>query len=509
VGLLKASFLFSVHLALVLLAYSVPAFATATGDKDCHRLVHHHAPTEIKRATGEYVIVVDPFREGSFTAPALTARGYRPIYVKTHEDNPVGVGFDSSPFIKGFSFAKSGQKLGNIERLLQELRSLDAPIAGVIPGTETAPELTAQLAKALGLPGNVTTLSHLWSDKYDLQEHLAKIGIESPETFLARSAAEAIHWAEAVYGKWPVIVKPRDGMGSFGVSVCHSAEEVKRAFDAILGEYTPRGTNVSSVLVQEFIDTRPPEQEDGDKAELHIVELVGHAGRYKTAYMEKYHHLDASSGRVSWEYVDTVDPNANGSDLLIETAKRAALHAGVHYGASHWEIYLIRKNGKLSVKFLDLGARIGGGMHMMTTLATERDIVVSNADAFLNEEAAFQAIPDKFELKKHVWHVGLNVMTEGNTRKSEADVIRALSGLSSFELYKPFGPDGAKLEVTKDLLSMSGWIYLANEDLEQLKRDYLFLRYKEHLGAFYSGSEDVIQNPTPQQQPGSVKLMAQ
>lgn|GEM_PF-4241072 len=486
-GLLKATFQFSVHFALVLLAYSAPSFAV-TPDNDCDELVRHH---------GEYVLVVDPFREGAFTAPALTARGYRPIYVKTHEDNPVGVGFDPSPFITGFAFAQSGRRFGNFDRLLHELRNLDGPIAAVIPGTETSPELTAQLAKALGLPGNVPALSHLWSDKYYLQRHLAKIGIESPETILAFSPAEAIHWVQAVHRKWPVIVKPRDGMGSFGVSVCHSPKDIERAANSILGKSTPRGTTVLTVLVQEFIDTRPPETEGGDGAELHIVELVGHAGRYKTAYMEKYHHLDSSTGRVSWEYVDTVDPNGEGSDLLIETAKRAALHSGVHYGASHWEIYLIRKNGKLSAKFLDLGARIGGGMHAMTTLGTGNDIVISNMDAFLNE-SAFNALPDKFELKKHVWHVGLNVMTEGNYRSAEADVLKALSGLSSFEMYKPFGPDGKELEITKDLLSMSGWVYLANADLEQLKRDYLFLRYKEHLGAFYS-REGAI--PSPVQAP--------
>jgi hypothetical protein len=505
VGLLKASFHFFALLALTLPVCSTPLFAVTSGEASCGKLVHKNA-YPLGKSKGDYVIVVDPFREGAFTAPELTARGYRPIYVKTHEDNPVGVGFNPSPFIRGFSLAKSGQRSGDFDRLMKELRSLDAPIVGVIPGTETSPELTAHLAKAFGLPGNVASLSNLWSDKYYLQEHLAQIGIESPETFLARSSGEAIRWAESIHRKWPVIVKPRDGMGSFGVSVCHSPEEIKGAFNSIFGENTPRGTNVHSVLVQEFIDTRPPEKEGGDGAELYIVELVGHAGRYKTAYMEKYHHLDTDNGRVSWEYVDTVLPYGEGPDLLIETAKRAALHSGVHYGASHWEIYLIRKNGKLSVKFLDLGARMGGGMHMMTTLATERDIVISNADAFLNE-AGFNALPDKFELKKHVWHVGLNVMTEGNYRKPEASVIESLSGLSSFQQYKPFGLDGARLPVTKDLLTMSGWIYLANADLEQLKRDYLFLRYKEHLGAFY-GSEEAMQNPAPEPKPVDVRALA-
>ncbi|MER5881154.1 ATP-grasp domain-containing protein [Streptomyces sp. NPDC001910] len=127
----------------------------------------------------------------------------------------------------------------------------DTPPAAVLTHTEPRLPLMAHLSNALcSAPNGLTEQAALncrdkWRTRTTLKEH----GLPVPAYALAATAQEAVQAAADI--GLPVIVKPRDGAGAFGVRLCTSDAEVTTAVTALLD--TPPGT-FAGALVEEYID---------------------------------------------------------------------------------------------------------------------------------------------------------------------------------------------------------------------------------------------------------------
>lgn len=102
-------------------------------------------------------------------------------------------------------------------------------IDGVAGCWEFFTPLVARLAARLGLPGNVPELAEACRNKAAMAEAFHVGGVPAPGTVVADTCQRA---AEAIAGaglSYPLVVKPAEQGGSWGVSVVRSADGLERA----------------------------------------------------------------------------------------------------------------------------------------------------------------------------------------------------------------------------------------------------------------------------------------
>ena len=108
---------------------------------------------------------------------------------------------------------------------------------------EMAQLATAEIAEALGLPGNPPAAVHRVRTKDACRAALAAAGFTQPAVRLCRNAGDAEEFLRDTAGPW--VVKPRDGMGSEGVSLVDGPADLPRAL-AVLPDGKP-------FLIEEFV----------------------------------------------------------------------------------------------------------------------------------------------------------------------------------------------------------------------------------------------------------------
>lgn len=109
---------------------------------------------------------------------------------------------------------------------------------------EMAQVATAEIAAALGLPGNPPDAVRRVRTKDLCRAALAAAGFRQPAVGLCQDAAEAAAFLAATTGPW--VVKPRDAMGSEGVSRVDGPADLDRAL-ALLPE-------PGAFLVEQFVE---------------------------------------------------------------------------------------------------------------------------------------------------------------------------------------------------------------------------------------------------------------
>jgi biotin carboxylase len=127
----------------------------------------------------------------------------------------------------------------------------EAP-AAVLTHVEPRIPLMAHLAEQL-LPerrGLSTSAARNCRDKWHTREVLAEAGLPVPRYGLAEATREAARIARDI--GFPVVVKPRDGAGAFGVRRCETVEETRIAAGQVLDNASPDA--LSGVLVEEYLD---------------------------------------------------------------------------------------------------------------------------------------------------------------------------------------------------------------------------------------------------------------
>lgn len=124
--------------------------------------------------------------------------------------------------------------------------------AAVLTHVEPRIPLMAHLAEQLLPEQRGLTLRAAWNcrDKWRTRKTLAEAGLPVPRFGLATDPVEAAKIAQDI--GLPVIVKPRDGAGAFGVRRCESAEEVRAAVASVLDDAAPGA--LPGVLVEEYLD---------------------------------------------------------------------------------------------------------------------------------------------------------------------------------------------------------------------------------------------------------------
>ncbi|WP_018681422.1 ATP-grasp domain-containing protein [Actinokineospora enzanensis] len=121
-----------------------------------------------------------------------------------------------------------------------------AGIGAVLTFREMCVESVAAATSALGLAGNDPAVAHTIRTKDLCRELLRDKGFRQPECAVAEDLAAATAFVARTRGPW--VVKPRDGMGSVGVSLVRSPADLSDAVSRL-----PAGT---PFLVETFVSGR-------------------------------------------------------------------------------------------------------------------------------------------------------------------------------------------------------------------------------------------------------------
>ena len=201
-------------------------------------------------------------------------------------------------------------------------------------------EPAAEARARLGLPGLAPEAARLCRDKPAMKEALRRAGLPCAESAAAGSLAELAAFAERV--GYPLIVKPRAGLGSLGTFRVASARELAAAA-ARLG--VDAG---ASVAVEEFVEGHEGFYDTLSIDGTPCLEFVSH---YFPSVLEAL-----SDRRISPQIVATNRVEMASYSELREVGKKVIAALGIGTSATHMEWFF----GPKGLKVSEIGARPPG-----------------------------------------------------------------------------------------------------------------------------------------------------
>jgi ATP-grasp domain-containing protein len=242
------------------------------------------------------------------------------------------------------------------------------PFDAVVTLTEAAVPFTADAAARLGLRGIDPEVARICRDKYRQRQAMRQAGLDVPGFRLIDPVADP---GSQVAGlRFPLVVKPVNGLSSQGVSRADTVADLKVAVDLVqsinsaqLACYADASrAERTGVLAEEFIDGPEYCVESVSSSQGTTVLAITDKGNLQGPYFEERTFITPAP----------LDP---GTVAHITDAVQAAhRQIGIDFGASHSELRL-RSDG--TPVLLEIGARMGGSgtVHYLVETATGVDFV--------------------------------------------------------------------------------------------------------------------------------------
>jgi biotin carboxylase len=254
-----------------------------------------------------------------------------------------------------------------------EAQTRRTPIDAVITHVEPRVPLMAYLNDRLGSAARSLDLEAAWNcrDKLRTRERLAAAGVPSPRYRLADGPAEAVAAADEI--GYPVVVKPRDGAGGFGVRRCGDVRAVRGAAGRVLRRAAEEERWLQGVIVEEYLEG--PEL---------AVQTVGWNGQ--TEVVSVFEEL-LSPGPVFVELGYDAPPRITPAEQReVRDVVVAALRAlGVDNWITHTQVRLTADG----VRLIEVNARRPGGrLVTMTRAVGGIDLLEAAAELALGRRPA-------------------------------------------------------------------------------------------------------------------------
>ncbi|HWO67128.1 MAG TPA: ATP-grasp domain-containing protein [Umezawaea sp.] len=282
--------------------------------------------------------------------------------------------------------------------------------AAVLTHVEPRIPLMAHLAEHL-LPegrGLTTTAARNCRDKWHTRKVLTEAGLPVPRYGLAEATREAAQIARDI--GFPVVVKPRDGAGAFGVRRCETVAEARIAAGNVLDEASPDA--LSGVLVEEYLDG--PE---------YAVQTITRGGKTRVLSVFRQHMTEPPVFvELGYDYPSGLSDDELRTLELLVTSVLDAL--GVDDWVSHTQVRLCadgfrvvevnarRPGGRLvemteavsGVDMVDAVSRLALGLPVeegepRALLARYRSVVFDEAGTLLYQAPSSSAFPSIVEME--------------------------------------------------------------------------------------------------------------
>jgi biotin carboxylase len=289
-------------------------------------------------AVRKILILVESNTTGTGREFALRAddMGVEPVLITT---DPARYGYVAAD---GVRYAIADTSSG--ADLLAAARSVaaDAEVVGVTSSSDYFVLAAALLARTWHLHGPSPDAMRECQHKGSQRQRLAAAGLPGPRYAVAETEGDALASAQRI--GFPIVMKPVQGSGSFGVRLCETEHEVLEHARSVLAR-TVNERNVKiarGVVVEEYIDA---EEFSVEIFHGNVIAIIRkHLGRLPH-FVEIGH--DIPSG------LSSTDEAALG-----RYATKAVKALGLEWGASHVEVRM--RDGQVAI--IEVNARLAGGM---------------------------------------------------------------------------------------------------------------------------------------------------
>ncbi|MEU1014256.1 ATP-grasp domain-containing protein [Streptomyces sp. NPDC005898] len=323
-------------------------------------------------------------------------------------------------------------------RQLKELARAEG-VDGVVAGWEFLTPLVARLAADLGLPGNDPTRSLSCRNKRIMARAFTEHGIPAPRTVAARDLGEAYTLVRSAGLTYPVVVKPSEQSGSWGVSVVSDDEELADAFVVAQSHIfqMPHGIPLDPhVIIQEYVG--------GTEFSIETVAVRG-----AVTPLFPYDKF-TTGGAKRAEYGHTVPAELDAAQVAVlqEAAVAAARAVGITNGVAHTELKLLPDG---TTRIIELGARLPGD-HVVALMRQARGIDEARiyVQIALGQEPVLTPTADTA--------AGIRFLTppRGGTLRS----VTGLGDCDAVALSKMTVPPGGRVRAPGDNDSRVGYVIL-------------------------------------------------
>ncbi|MEU3525864.1 ATP-grasp domain-containing protein [Streptomyces sp. NPDC038707] len=411
------------------------------------------------------VVIVDAFSSGRCLAPVFRKKGFDCVHVRSAKVVHPAYERSYAPDDFDAEIVHTGDAAETVEAVARHDPEC------VVPGMESGVELADILSEALGVRTNGTELSGARRNKYDMLETVRASGVATAEQILATDADGLLDWYARAGG--PVVLKPVRSAGNDGVTFCEDAEQVRAAFDRLIGSGSALGDRNRAVLAQEYL-------EGGE----YIVNTVSCQGRHHVTDIWGMHHISANGVRDLGASALLLPRHGDAQDELAAYTFRVLDALGVLNGAAHTELKLTPKGPRL----IETAARVcGADLHVPVRAAIGKSQIEWTVDAYADPDGFMESAGDGYELVRHAGLVNM-IAPESGVLRGYPKMAR-LRALDSFHHVAMAVRPGGRVRATVDDWTYPLRVYLVHGTAATVMHDIMTARYLDGTG-FYDVEPD-------------------
>ncbi|MGW4895636.1 ATP-grasp domain-containing protein [Kitasatospora sp. NPDC004240] len=411
-------------------------------------------------ATRPVVAIVDAYSTASHLAPLFHARGYDTLHVQSQTDPPevFAASFRAEDFI---GVVRHG---GDVAATLDALRPY-APVA-LLAGAEIGVELADALGEALGLRGNGTALSAARRDKFRMVETVKAAGVPAADQILATDLDALLAW----YGDHPrrVVLKPVRSALNDGVTFCDTADEVRAAFELLMGMQSAVGQRNDAVVAQEYLIGAE-----------YYVNTVSLDGRHYVCDIWKTQHLGVNGVRDLLGGSQLMLREGPEQEQLVAYAGQVLDALGIRNGPAHTELKLTPDGPRL----VETGARVCGAMlPVLTGKAIGESQLEWTVAAYVDQESFLARWETGYRVERHA--VCVNMISGSEGKLAGYPRLAELQALESYHDVLLKVRPGDEVRRTVNDMTYPMLVHLLHEVEGVVTHDYMTARYLDGEG-FY------------------------
>jgi len=275
----------------------------------------------------------------------------------------IGAGWEQAPMVKkakemglyviatnpqekaaGFEFAD--EKIVVDPRRLEELMKIvekRKPDAVVSDNCDYSLFATAFLGVLYNLPATSIESAQLTTNKHNMRQRCSQFDIPQPKYILAKTPQEAEEAAKEI--GLPVVIKPVDNRGSFGVKIIFDAKDIKKYFLHAIAN-----THCRDVLIEQYIDKGVNLTIDGYAFE---------DGHLNLGIASKKIMVTEEQKPITKEVIYPAEIQDEFVKRALENNQKVVQALNIKFGATHAE-YEMTKDG--TPYLLEIANRGGGVM---------------------------------------------------------------------------------------------------------------------------------------------------
>jgi biotin carboxylase len=406
------------------------------------------------------VAIVDAYSSARSLAPLFQEQGYDCVHVRsTAAPNP--------------AYERSFRQKDFVAEVVHEGDAADTAAAVaqytprcLIAGIESGVELADVLSETLGLRTNGTELSSARRDKYRMMETVKAAGVPGADQILADHLDTLLDWYAAADSR--VVLKPVRSAGNDGVHFCDNAEQVRAAFQSLIGTDSALGARNQAVLGQEYLV-------GGE----YIVNTVSMDGRHHVTDVWKMQHLAANGVRDLGAGAQLLPRRGPEQDPLVAYACQVLDALGVRHGPAHSELKLTPQGPRL----IETAARVcGADLHVPVKAAIGESQMEWTVDAYVNPDRFLDRWERDYALDSQAGLVNMVSPVAGTLR--DYPKMAELRALDSFHDLALSVRPGERILRTVDDWSYPLRVYLVHESENTVVHDILTVRHMDGDG-FY------------------------